>query len=71
MQKVEKIGQQKKRWLREEADEDGIDLDTYEANYVPEFEDDEELKPMRGRGGRGMNRGGRGGYQNDRRGGYS
>ena len=59
-----------------------MDVDTFEANYVPDYEDDEEAPKSRdgyqsrgGRGGRdnqrGGSRSGRGGNYRDDREGYS
>ncbi len=41
MKLVEQLGKIKKKKARD-IDDDGIDVDTYEANYVPEYEDDDE-----------------------------
>lgn len=32
-------------------DDEGIDVDTFEANYVPEYEDEDAIRPRGGRGG--------------------
>lgn len=39
---VEQLGKIKRKKVRDMDDDDGIDFDTYEANFVPEYEDDEE-----------------------------
>jgi hypothetical protein len=32
----------KKKVSRMEHDDEGIDVDTFEANYIPDYEDEEE-----------------------------
>lgn len=49
---VEQIGRLKKRKFNNmDKDDEGIDVDTFEANYVPEYEEEEEGKKESRRGG--------------------
>ena len=79
MRLVEQIGKVKKqKFNSNQYDDEGMDVDTFEANFVPEYEDEERPAGTRGgrdnyggdrrggRGGRGGDRGGRGGRGGDR-----
>lgn len=75
MKIVEQIGRMKRQKFNSNQYEDeGIDVDTFEANYVPEYEDEDRPRDRfeggygtrGGRGGRGGARGGRGGNRGGR-----
>ena len=57
MKIVEQIGlMKKKKFNQNQYDDEGIDVDTFEANYIPEYEDedsDRRRDSYQPRGGRG------------------